>query len=216
MYLFALVTAVFGNFFVRTPLQDSSSAAVTAQNIIDSEYLFRIGLACELAGFAAIVLLAVSLYTVLKPVDRTLALLGLGWWIAEACILAVILTLSFSVLLMFDDAGISSAFEVEQRDVFVAFNMRLFYYAYDIGIVFFGLGSTVFSYLLFRSRYIPRLLAGWGIFASLCAVISVFVMTIAPDTTQFLGIASVAPIFLYELIAGLWLLILGAKIQYPP
>jgi hypothetical protein len=28
-------------------------------------------------------------------------------------------------------------------------------------LVFLGLGSTVFSYLLFRSRYVPRSLSGW-------------------------------------------------------
>ena len=35
-----------------------------------------------------------------------------------------------------------------------------------IGFVFLGFGSTIFAYLLFKSRYIPRVLAAWGIFSS--------------------------------------------------
>jgi hypothetical protein len=37
--------------------------------------------------------------------------------------------------------------------------------------VFFGLGSTVFAYLWFKSRYIPRWLAALGIFSSLLVAI---------------------------------------------
>jgi hypothetical protein len=44
---------------------------------------------------------------------------------------------------------------------------------YLIGLVVFGLGSTVFAYLWSKSRYIPRALAAWGIFSSLVAAIVV-------------------------------------------
>lgn len=213
MYLFALATAVFGNFFVRSQMLDSAGPSVSAQNLIDGEVLFRVGLAVELAGLAAIVLLAVSLYTLVKPVDRTLSLLALLWWIGEAAILAVVLTLSFVALVLVNGDKYLIAFGQEHRDALIDLSLRVFYYAYDIGLVFFGLGSTVFSWLLFKGRYIPRLLSGFGIFASLSALIAVFVMTIAPGTTSALGIASVVPIFLYELLAGLWLSVLGAKIS---
>src|SRR4030095_14214732 len=35
-----------------------------------------------------------------------------------------------------------------------------------IGFVFLGTGSAIIAFLLFKSRYVPRVLAGWGIFAS--------------------------------------------------
>jgi len=212
MYLFALVTAVFGNFFVRSKMIDSTSATTTADNIIAHEGLFRVGLATELIGFAAIVLLALSLYVVLKPINRNLSLLALLWWIGEAAILAVILSISFAVLLLLDDSEFVAAFEIEQRNAIVAFILKVFYYAYDIGMVFFGLGSTIFCYLLFKSRYIPRTLATFGIFASLVALIAVFVMLLVPSSIPALGLISVAPIFLYELTTGFWLLIFGIKL----
>src|SRR5882672_6605282 len=50
---------------------------------------------------------------------------------------------------------------------------------YLIGLVFFGLGSTVFAYLWFTSRYIPRALAGLGLFSSmLVAIVTPAVMAI--------------------------------------
>jgi Domain of unknown function (DUF4386) len=42
---------------------------------------------------------------------------------------------------------------------------------FRIGIVFLGLGSTVFSYLSFKSRYIPRDWPLGGIFSSLVLAI---------------------------------------------
>ena len=42
---------------------------------------------------------------------------------------------------------------------------------YRIGGVFFGLASIVFAYLWFKSRYVPRILAALGIFASLVPVV---------------------------------------------
>jgi hypothetical protein len=51
---------------------------------------------------------------------------------------------------------------------------------YRIGGLFFGLGSTVFSNLWFRSCYIPRGLAVWGIFSSLVPVIITLAIIVSP------------------------------------
>jgi hypothetical protein len=39
--------------------------------------------------------------------------------------------------------------------------------AYYIGLTFNGLGSALFAWVFFKSRYVPRTLAAWGILASL-------------------------------------------------
>jgi uncharacterized protein DUF4386 len=72
-----------------------------------------------------------------------------------------------------------------------------------------GLGSAVFAFLFLRSRYVPRPLAGWGVFASLLLAAYAIVDIVYPPlvTAWFLWMI---PMFLYEVGLGLWLLLKGA------
>ncbi len=75
------------------------------------------------------------------------------------------------------------------------------------------LGSSIFFYLFFKSKYIPRILSAWGIFGALWFTAVGFVSLILP---QFAASAPYGflPILIAELSTGLWLLIVGIKI--PP
>src|SRR5467141_3456508 len=72
-YLFALVPAVFAEFYVSGRLV-SDNAIATAQNIIAHARLFRLGIASNLLVFATNVRLVTALYVVLEWVNRQLAL----------------------------------------------------------------------------------------------------------------------------------------------
>jgi uncharacterized membrane protein len=78
-YLFALAPAIFAEFYARGHLIVFDNAAQTAQNIVDHERVFRLGIASNLTVFAVDVALIAALYVVLKPVNRSLALLATGW-----------------------------------------------------------------------------------------------------------------------------------------
>ncbi len=211
MYLLVLAGAVFGNFFVRSKLIVSGQATETANSIIAHEQLFRIGIVSELASFAGILVLAMALYVLLKPVNKNLALFGLLSWLGEAVILAVIVFMTFSVLRLLSGGDYLNVFQAEQLHALSLLHLAVFYDAYDIGLIFFSLGSTVFSYLLFRAKYVPRVLAAWGVFASLATIFGVFAMILVPGSISLLGTASTMPIFLYELMIGLWLLLVGVN-----
>jgi len=79
---------------------------------------------------------------------------------------------------------------------------------FSIGLAYYALGSTVFCYLLLKSRYVPRLLAWWGLLASFIALISTFAIIIFPGAA---GIAPgcYAPVGIFEIVTGAWLLIAG-------
>src|SRR5437660_2845648 len=92
-YLLALPPAIFAEFYVRTRLVAFDNVAQTARNIMAHERLFRLGSAGNLTVFAIDVVLIIALYTVLRPVNRYLALLATGWGLIETATL-VIVTLS--------------------------------------------------------------------------------------------------------------------------
>src|SRR5206468_5170256 len=99
-YLFALPPAIFAEFYVRTRLIASDNAAQTARNIMAHERLFRLGTASNLTVFAIDVVLITALYVVLKPFNRRLALLALGWGLIETATLVVVTLSDFDILRM--------------------------------------------------------------------------------------------------------------------
>jgi hypothetical protein len=66
-----------------------------------------------------------------------------------------------------------------------------------------GMGLTIFFYLFLRSGYIPRVLSGLGIFASLLVIAACFAKFILPEYTSILDLAFI-PTGLSEVTTGLW------------
>ena len=73
---------------------------------------------------------------------------------------------------------------------------------YNAGLMFFGLGSTVFGYLWLKSRYVPGALAALGIFGSLLTALSTFTFIIVLADT--VGTWCYVPIGIFELTMGFW------------
>src|SRR5579859_7591632 len=103
-YLFALPPAIFAEFYVRSHLMVFDNAAQTAQNIVTHERLFRLGIAGNLTVFAVDVVLIMALYVVPMPVNRSLALLAMGWGLIETAILVVVTLSDLEVLRILSDA----------------------------------------------------------------------------------------------------------------
>ena len=72
----------------------------------------------------------------------------------------------------------------------------------------------MFSWLWLKSRYIPRALAVWGIFASSVLAFGTLAIMLFPRL-GVVGLTYMAPMFFYEVGLGLWLLIKGLRIPAP-
>jgi hypothetical protein len=215
-YLFALPPAIFAEFYVRSQLIAFGNAAQTAQNIMAHERLFRLGIASNLTVFAVDVALIIALYVVLMPVNRSLALLATGWGLIETAILIVVTLSDFDVLRILSGADYLYVFEPNRLQALAMLSVRAHGATYNVGLVLAGLRSTVFCYLWFQSRFIPRALAAWGMIASFLMGASAFSFIIFPELTKIVGVEIYgAPIFFFELTMGFWLLIRGLPRQRP-
>jgi hypothetical protein len=77
--------------------------------------------------------------------------------------------------------------------------------------VFLGIGSTVFSYLWFKSNYIPKALAALGVFGSLLLTAGSFAIIISPNLAKILSLAYMMPLGVFEVTMGFWLLLKGLR-----
>jgi len=211
-YLLALPPAVFAEFYVRTRLVAFDDAAQTARNIMAHERLFRLGSAGNLTVFAINVVLIIALYTVLRSVNRYLALLATGWGLVETATLVVVTLSDFYLLRILSGADYLQAFEANRLQALARLSVSAHADVYNVGLVFAGLRSTVFCYLWFKSRLIPGTLAAWGMVASVLMGACAFSFIIVPELKTVIPIGIYGgPIFLFELTMGLWLLLKGLR-----
>jgi hypothetical protein len=211
-YLFALPPAIFAEFYVRTRLVAFDNAAQTAQNITAHERLFRLGTASSLTVFALDVVLIIALCVVLMPVNRSLALLATGWGLIETATLVAVALSDFDVLRTLSGAGYLHAFEANQLQALARLSISAHADAYNIGLVLAGLRSTAFCYLWFKSHFIPRALAAWGMVASFLMGACAFSFIIFPEFARAIPVEIYgAPIFFFEMTMGFWLLLKGLR-----
>lgn len=212
-YLLTMIASVFNEFFARGSIAGHSDMATLAAQLAANEQLFRIGLASELFNALGVTVLAVALYVIVKPVNRHVALLALLWRVVEVAVLAIIPLTSFVVMKLLSGTGYLNVFESEQLGALAKLFLDSHAYGADIGLLFFSIGSATFSYLFLKSRLIPKLLAGWGVFASLLVFVCTAAYFLAPDQTRFLFPACYLPIFIYEVTLGFWLLVKGIRTE---
>jgi len=72
------------------------------------------------------------------------------------------------------------------------------------------LASTACGYLWFKSRYIPRGLAAWGVIASAWCALCTFVFIISPSFSKVVNLWWFdTPMGIFEIVTSFWLLFKG-------
>jgi hypothetical protein len=164
--------------------------------------------------FVTDVVIAWAFYELLKTVDRSLALLGALLRVADGAILAVTTFAGLITLRLLSGAAYLHSIPVDQLESLARVATSARGLAFYVGFVFLGLGSTIFAYLLFKSRYVPRILAGWGIFASILLAGGSLGVILSSWFADHLSMAFMVPMFFYEVPLGVWLLTKGVRL--PP
>jgi hypothetical protein len=210
MYLMGMTVSIFVELYLRGSLIVTGNALATADNIMAHETLFRVAIVLDLLTYLSVSLLVWALYVLLKPVNRNLALLATFLRLAEMAFFFVVLLGNFVILHVLSNEDYLKAFEAGQLQALSRVVLLTRGDAYTIGFSLLGLGSTVFTYVLFKSNYVPRLLAGWGIFSSLLLALG-FITLIFPELRK-IALPSQVPMFIFEVGLGLWFVIKGVKI----
>jgi len=177
---------VYINFGIHEQLIVENNAAETARHILAHERLFRIGIAGDLIYRAGVVVLLTALYVILKPVHRGLALLA-AFWRLEWVLMWLVMTLNlFDALRLLRGADYLRAFEAERLQALASLYLGTRFDYYYVGLRFGALASTIFGYLWFKSRYIPRALAAFGVISPHFAWRVLSFSTFSPTSTRSL------------------------------
>ena len=210
-YLLITIAGALGVGFLDSKLVVSGDHAATANNIIANGLLFRLGIVAVLIIYASVVVATWAFYVLLKRVDKNLALLAMLLRLVEAIVGAATVLLSFVVILLLE--GSSTTFETEHVQALVGLFLEVRTAGLDVVLIFVGLGGAVFCYLFFKSKYVPRPLAAWGLFTYLSMLALALVSILVPNHPDILEYVLYALGGLFELIFALWLLFKGINIE---
>jgi 4-amino-4-deoxy-L-arabinose transferase-like glycosyltransferase len=103
-------------------------------------------------------------------------------------------------------------FEADRLQALARLHISANFDAYYVGLPFFGLASTVCSYLWLKSNYIPKGLAVFGVISSAWCVICAFVFLIFPQFNKIVNDYWFdSPMALFEMALSFWLLFKGLR-----
>ena len=219
-----LLGAAFLTVFVASILSDAlhNAAAGTGSmsdiltNIAGHATMMRIsnlvGLAVQGTG---IIVLAVLLYVVLGSQGKTTARVALGWWLAEAIALAVSRIGSVALIPLsqqFVAAGSPESSHFQTLGEFLYYGVDKT--GYDIHGMFFCLGGILWYYLFYKSKYIPRALALWGVITVVPILIFGFLTLYDRELGRGIPMMIIGiPYIMFEALIGPWLMVRGIKVE---
>jgi hypothetical protein len=213
LYLVIIVTGIFGEMFARDSIIVSGDAAATAQNIANSELLWRVGITGDLLMHVCDVPLMLIFYLLLRPVDRNLALLAVLFNIVQSAVLVATKMNLFTPLFLLGGAAYLNAFDAAQLQALSYVSIRMDAYGFGVGLIFFGFECLVVGYLIRRSDFLPGILGVLMQIAGACYLIDSFALTLAPAFANRLFPWILAPCFIGETSLCLWLLIKGVDVR---
>jgi len=180
----------------------SDMLASTSDNLGTMQISIVVGLLTSIG----IVVLAVLLYIVLKTQNKLIALIALGWWLAEATLLAVSKIGALALIPLSQDFVAAGSPEA-------SFYQPLGHFLYsgllkqgdNIHMLFYCVGGILWFYLFLRSKFIPRVLSVLGLAIESVALVGMVLLLVAVQVDMLVFY----PIAALELVVGLWLLIKG-------
>ena len=212
IYLGVVLTGLFSLLYVPSKLINYENAALTFENITNSETLFRLGIASGLLCYTFFLFLPLVLYKLFKDTNENMAKLMVLLALISVPMYFINVQNELSALSIINNPNYLKGFTKEQIQ-----SQVLFYIVqYDNGMrlihVFSGLWLFPFGYLVYKSDFLPKFFGILLMLGCIGYLINFFGRLLIHDYSE-LGVSSYIslPASIGEIGICLWLLIIGAK-----
>jgi len=208
-----LIVAVGGGFseYVRSSVRVAGDTSATAANVAEHASLFRLGIATDLIDFVCFLGVGLLLYTMLKDVNRGVAVAMLAVNSVSVAMQSLNMLNQVGALLVATEPAYTTGMSAGASHALVLLLLDLHREGYVISQIFFGLFLLPLGYLVYRSGRFPRLL-GAGLMLGSGGYIAGVALTLASPTLD--SVVAIYPALmggLSETLFLLWLLVVGEK-----
>jgi hypothetical protein len=213
LYVVIVICGIFAEVGVRSQLIEPGDPATTARNILDSPGLFRAGVAADIVMFVCDVALAIVLYQLFRPVNRTLSMLAAAFRMTQTAVIGLNLLNMFQALRILDGADYTQSFGGEQRESLALLYLDAHKYGYILGLTFFGVSTLITGYLAWTSHVMPRPLAVLLGFAGAGYIADCAMFFLLPGYDGSASAIVLAPALVAEIWFAAWLLVKGRSLE---
>jgi hypothetical protein len=158
LYLVVVVMGIISLAYIPSKLIVWDNAATTFNNIVNSQFLFRLGIVCGLICYTFFIFLPLALYRLLKPVNKVYAQAMVVLAVISVPISFVNMLNKFAVLSLVSDVSLQKVYANDQLQNQVMFYLNQYDYGNLIVQIFWGLWLFPFGYLVFKSGFLPKIL----------------------------------------------------------
>lgn len=212
--VFYLLVGIFGGFaegYVEPKMYAAGDAATTAQNLLANAGLVRAGVVADLLDQAVFVLLAVTLYALLKHVNRSVARAMVALVAVAAAIASLNAIFLFEGLQVVTGGTDLTALGAGGVDAMALVLLDMQHYGLLAAQVFFGLWLAPLGYLAFKSGQFSKPLGVALIVAAGCYLVDLLAAFLVPDLGQVIHGVVVIPCAIAEIWMVLYLLAVGVR-----
>ena len=208
LYLLLVPLGFFG-IYVTSSLVVPGDAVTTANNILASESLFRLGIVSALLVQVVNIFVVLALYRLLNPVNKNMASLMVIFILLGVPIAMLNELNQFAVLFLLHGADSLKVFTADQLRVLAPLFLELHKLGISIAGIFWGLWLFPMGYLVFKSGFLPRILGILLIIGCIGYLVESFTAFLLPNFQVQVALFT----FWGEVLLPLWLLIKGVNVE---
>lgn len=213
LYLVVLVTGAPPELLVRVPIAAEDGAAAIAAAIRDNADLFRLAAFSDLLNMVAFIGVALVLYGLLRHVHAGAARAMLVFNALSVAIMSLNTVNHLAAWWFATQQSIRASLGAEAADGMAASFIEIHGIGYSIAEIFFGLWLFPLGWMLWRSRSVPRPIAGLLVVGTAGYLANVTATFVSPTLSHDLVPLFTTPSALAEVALLLWLLARGPALS---
>jgi hypothetical protein len=211
-WLLTILTSMFA-FIIAGQFMVAGNPAATAANLTEHEGLQRLAFVANLTATVCYLAVTLLMYVLLKPVNRSVSLMGAFFSIVGCAIGTVSCLLFLAPLAMLKSGLAPGGITVEQSQDLALTLLTLSGRANDIALVFFGCHVLTIGYLIRRCTFLPRVLGTLLFVTGACYLTNSFATFLAlPFSAYLMPVVGLGGLLGEGALTG-WLLTKSVNVQ---
>ena len=190
----------------------SANVVATATNMLEAETALRAKAYIALLVFILEVVICIGLFLLLRATNYLAAASSMAIGVAAALLVLTGAVFNMNAAEIAGDAAYQELADDRLRLLLTGLQATSDYTSFHLGLVLSSLSKAGFAWLFWRSGLIPKLIAGWDLFAFFFVAVAI----VARDFIPIIGHSAVTAAFMASnlialLATGLYLAIKGVR-----
>ena len=211
LYLLNGIFSAFALLFVYGKVYVPGDAATTAGNLVANSGLVRMGIVADLVQATIWVFLALTLYRLLKHVNKSAASAMVVLVAIGAGIVMLNEVFGFEALRVATGAVSLASLGAAGSNALAVLLVDAQHYGLLIAQIFFGLWLVPLGYLAYKSAWFPKTLGVLLIVGAACYIVDMLALFLVPDVGKAIHSYVTIPSAIAEISMVVYLLVIGVN-----